>query len=156
MQGPATSGSKTFAPHLASVILSRRKSIDGADIMKSRTQHSAPVADPSQLMGSTPRLVRARSLPNISSWGMSSFPFFFLFSLSNTHILIWCIDIYGDDSIVVEFDARRSSISSYTNLADHLRMLGVYDSPVAKCMLLLSIFFSSPVTLNIASKFIVP
>jgi hypothetical protein len=49
------------------------------------------------------------------------------------------IDVYGEESVVVEFDARRSSISSYTNLADHLRMLGVYDSPVgAKCM-----FFSS-------------
>lgn len=42
--------------------------------------------------------------------------------------------MYGDDSIVVAFDARRSSISSYTNLADHLRMLGVYDSPISKCM----------------------
>jgi hypothetical protein len=42
--------------------------------------------------------------------------------------------MYGDDAIIVAFDARRSSISSYTNLADHLRALGAYDSPVPKGM----------------------
>eukprot|EP00026_Physarum_polycephalum_P004383 Phypoly_transcript_04401.p1 GENE.Phypoly_transcript_04401~~Phypoly_transcript_04401.p1 ORF type:complete len:543 (+),score=73.34 Phypoly_transcript_04401:306-1934(+) len=102
-------GSKTFAPHLASVILSRRKSIDGADMMKNKHAPSSPVANASQLLAPTPRLVRARSLPCLASW-----------------------DVYGEESIVVEFDVRRSSISSYTNLADHLRMLGVYDSPISK------------------------
>jgi hypothetical protein len=103
-----TGGSKTFVPHLASVILSRRKSIDGADVMRYRKP--APVIDDAtKLIAKTPQLVRARSLPCISSW-----------------------DLYGDDNIVVAFDARRSSISSYTNLADHLRMLGVYDSPSSK------------------------
>jgi hypothetical protein len=104
-------GSKTFSPHLASVILSRRKSIDGADLVQSRTP--SPVLDATKLFSdqqahaSATRLTRSRSLPCISSW-----------------------DYYGEESIVITFDNKRASISSYTNLADHLRSLGAYDSPL--------------------------
>jgi len=77
--------------------------------MQSLRRSHVPVADATQLLSGAPTLVRARSLPCISSW-----------------------DIYGDDIIAVTFDTRRGSISSYTNLADHLRTLGVYDSPLSK------------------------
>lgn len=77
--------------------------------MMKNKQASSPVANATLLLADTPRLVRTRSLPCLASW-----------------------DIYGEENIVVSFDSRRSSISSYTNLAEHLRSLGVYDSPVAK------------------------
>lgn len=101
----------TFSPHLASVIMSRRKSIDGADLLRSRTP--SPVLDASmlirdqQLAANATRLTRSRSLPCISSW-----------------------DYYGEETITVTFDNKRASISSYTNLADHLRSLGAFDSPL--------------------------
>lgn len=97
-------GAQTFNPQLASVILSRRKSIDGADIMTNR-RRTTPVFFIEGPVSSK-KLVKSRSLPCIDSW-----------------------DIYGDDTVTVTFDARRSSISSYTRLSDHLRSLGVYDSP---------------------------
>lgn len=97
----------TFNPNLASVVMSRRRSIDGADIMKNGT--NCPVTSGEKLMSQQQRgksFVKSRSLPCIASW-----------------------DIYGDDTVAVLFDSRRSSVSSYTKLSDHLKSLGAYESP---------------------------
>lgn len=68
------SGAHTFNPALASVILSRRKSIDGADLMTNNKAISPAVADVLKLgsNSSSSNLVKSRSLPCVDSWGMLS------------------------------------------------------------------------------------
>jgi len=88
------------------VILSRRKSIDGGDLLSCRPPSPVLKDTKKWIRENTTKLVRSRSLPSIASW-----------------------DIYGEESITITFDCKRTSISSYTNLADHLRSLGAFDSP---------------------------